>query len=376
VVAIQVVTIPMSIDLGTSFWTQGVPNSLGVAVGLAVVLRSNTPRMGWIILASFAGVCLSQLLVVSEWFVSRGAFEAAAWWGFIVGSNDGFGVLVLPSLFPIMMLAILYPTGRLPRSGWRWYVPALAVTLLVGAVIGFFTQPAVGEVVLEHPLVGDRASRGLVEWGYTALMFASVLFLTTVGAMIGRYRRSDTVVRQQIKWFAYAVGVYASINLAMFTVTENGGVGQDLSILIDSITFSVIPIALAVALFRYRLFDLDRLVSRTVSYTLVLAVLGAVFGLLATLPSVVLHSAEIASWQVAATTLAVAALFNPLRVRVQRKVDRRFDRARLDAQVAVDRVGATVQGAVDLGSIEQLTAGAVDGAVRPASIGIWLREVG
>jgi hypothetical protein len=317
---------------------------------------------------------------VSEWLLAQGHTEAASWWVVIIGTtNDGFGALMLPSLIPVMMLGLMYPTGRFTSGPWRVYALTLGVILLVGGIAAFITEPAIGGEALRHPVLGDSASRGALDVQYTLFFAASVQFLFSLTSLVGRFKRSGVVVRQQIKLFGFGVAIYGIFNIASIFLTEAGGgtgaaISEQTAILLDSIVFAVIPISLGFAVFRHRLFDVDRLISRTVGYALVLSTVAIVFAVLVTIPSVMLSSGEVASWEIALATLAAAAIFSPIRRRLQRVVDRRFDRARFDAVEVTESLGAQMQDTVDIGEARRHTAAAIDRIVRPSSIGIWLRD--
>jgi hypothetical protein len=381
---IHVTSVTMSLDLGSTFWTQAIPNTMGLAVGLAAVLRSRSTGFAWLVLLAFFGISTSELLIVSEWLVANGSESAAAWWVVTFGTTaDGFGALIFLLLAPVMALAVLYPTGTLPGRGWRWFPPVLFIVLAVGSVAAFLTEPVVREQVLVHPMLGDSASRSMLDVQFGVFFVASMLFVVSVGSLIGRFRRAEAVVRQQIKWFAFGVAVYALFNLAMFFATEThlpgSGeaaplVSEQASIVLDSIVFSLIPIAIGFAMFRYRLFEVDRFISRTVTYALVLVAVAGLFVLVVSIPSVVLASEDIASWQIAVATLAAAAVFNPLRQRMQGLVDRRFDRARFDAQSVLEGFADGVRDETDLETVAAGLGRAAAEVFRPESLGIWLRR--
>jgi hypothetical protein len=377
---IHVASVWMSLDLGTTFWTQAIPNSVGVAIGLAGVLRGESNRLAWLVLIAFFGITVSELLVVSEWLVAQGSVGAAAWWVVIVGTtNDGFGLLMLPALGPVMLLGLMYPTAHFTSRRWRAYAVVTVVVLLAGGVASFMTEPAVGDQVLRHPVLGDQAGREILDLQYMLFFLASILFLFSLTSLVGRFRTSDTVIRQQIKLLGFGLAIYGIFNLVTIFLTEDGpGVGAAISvqtsILLDSIVFSIVPISLGFAMFRYRLFDVDRVISRTVGYALVLGAVGAVFAVIVAIPAVLLSRGDVEAWEVALATLGAAALFDPIRVRIQRAVDRRFDRSRFDAATTIERLGVRMQETVDSAEVSALTATAVDRMLRPSSIGFWVSE--
>lgn len=208
--------------------------------------------------------------------------------------------------------------------------------------------------------------------GIRFLLFLPVIVVLVAGmARIVRLRvRGSELERLQIRWVSFVLAVTLAL-LASTPLWKGAG---------DIASFTVgvgVPLAIGLAITRYRLYDIDRLISRTVSYALVLVVLGAMFGLLVVGPTLVLGQGSgedgPPSWVVAGSTLAVFAIFSPLRRRVQGWVDRRFDRSRYDAQRVVDEFGARVR---DLAHTEDIVTGvgaAVAGALAPGSIAVWLR---
>jgi uncharacterized membrane protein YdcZ (DUF606 family) len=189
--------------------------------------------------------------------------------------------------------------------------------------------------------------------------------------MVLRFRRSGTVERHQIKWLLFAVGLFGVIYIysAIFTSFTEGGVNDIL------LTTSLIgiPVAIAIAVLRYRLFDIDRVVSRTVGYAIVVGVLGLVYAAGAIwLPSLLSGDSPIF---VALATLAAAALFNPVRRNVLNAVDRRFYRARYDAEKVVDSFKAQLRDQTDLELLAQDWVTVVSETMHPAMVGVWVREV-
>lgn len=370
-IAVDAVTVSMGIAIENTFWTQAIPNTVGVIVGLIAISRGRASRMAWVVLISFCSILLTQFIIVADWFLSEGNETAAAWWALIVGSTDRPGPLGAIAITPVVLLAAVFPSGRL-EDGWRWFAGVLGLVVVGAVAVGLLAPVSVAGETLPHPVLGDdgvSVLSGSVEW---FLLAATILLLVAVIGMIGRLRRSDPIARQQIKWFVYGVGIYVATLVVIFTVIDQRW-SDDVSIIIDSIGFSALPLSLGLAVSRYRLFEVDRIISRTVGYGLVLGVLAAIFGILAVLPSIVLATDEVASWQIALGTLAAAALFNPLRVRLQRIVDRRFDRDHYDAERIVRQLATTMQAESDLRSIRLEVGRALDTMVRPTSVAVWIR---
>jgi hypothetical protein len=187
-------------------------------------------------------------------------------------------------------------------------------------------------------------------------------------SVVARFRQAGLVERQQIKWLLAATSILAVAYLA-------GAISDDSSEAVwwaVSLGVAAIPISILFAVLRYRLYDIDRILSRTVSYVIVIGLLGAVYALgLTALTSVLDAESPLA---VAASTLAVAALFNPLRRRVQAGVDRRFNRSRYDAQQVMDQFSGSLRQDVDPDTVVEGWVGVVSDTMHPTSISVWVRN--
>ena len=275
----------------------------------------------------------------------------------------------------VAMIIVLFPDGRLPGPGWRWTV----VVAVVGGSIGF-----VGYLLAPGPLpafpdvvnpIGVEAfdGRTIGETGYVALL---ALLIAGVVALVVRWRRGGPVERTQIKWMAaasIAVAVTEVLNLATFDPTDP--LGSPVIVVLASTGTALIPIAIGIAILRYRLYEIDRLVSRTIGWALVTGILATLFvGLVVGLQAV-LPVGPGDTLVVAASTLVAFALFQPLRRRVQRAVDRRFDRARYDGERTAVAFAERLRNEVDLAGLETDLTDVVGLALRPSSTGVWIRNV-
>ena len=271
----------------------------------------------------------------------------------------------------------LFPDGRLTR-GWRrmlWGYLALCAVFV--ATTWWQTAGGLGARHLQVNSQGQLVS------GMGGSLGGSVATVGIVAAYLGfcvawtlrlvlRYRRSTGDFRQQLKWLGVG-GALAVTGLALVTSLNSassivlrliGSVGLVVSLL-------ALPISLAVAILKYRLYEIDRLISRTLSYAIVTGLLVATFvGLVALTTDVLPFSSPVG---VAASTLVAAALFNPLRLRVQRIVDRRFNRARYDAEATVAAFAAHLREAVDFEAVRNELLLTVNGAVQPAHASLWIR---
>ena len=286
-----------------------------------------------------------------------------------------FNTLAESILYPVFLILFIFPTGRFLTQRWAWagwvgavLVPAMLLVALFSEEVGKIYDPLDEHWGLPNPIgflpsgVGEFMASAWV----TALM---VLAVGGVVAMVVRYRRSDSVVRTQIKWVLYAAAISAVAWLALLlSRTTNTTAYQ----LVGLTVIGIIAVAITIAITRYKLFEIDRIINRTVVYGAVVAMLAgvyasAVFGLRGLLPD----GSDLA---VAASTLAVAVLFNPVRIRVQRFVDRRFYRSRYDAQRIIEGFSAHIGSEVDLDQLTDKWVETVTHALKPATAAVWIRS--
>ena len=275
---------------------------------------------------------------------------------------------------------LLFPDGRLLSRHWRWPVRIYlavrrpwaggAVVILVAAVAGHHVQvDSSGDLaIIDHP-TGAAAL-----WGVIGEVYFVVLVACLVAAVIQHafsYRRASGERRQQLKWVASGAAVSLICGLAATELNNAPGSWQIASdVLVAGI--AALPASMGVAILRYRLYDIDRIISRTLAYALVTGLLVGVYAGLVLLTTQVFRVHTPVA--VAASTLAAAALFSPLRRRVQNAVDRRFNRARYDADQMVAAFAARLKDAVDLDSVQDDLAGVVHQALEPAHVSVWISQ--
>jgi hypothetical protein len=195
--------------------------------------------------------------------------------------------------------------------------------------------------------------------------------LAWLAVQVPRYRRSAGERRQQFKWLYTGAAIFAvSVIAAVLVTGGSSGLDQAVNNVISPLGYAVLPVCVGVAVLKYRLYDIDRIISRVISYAIITAVLAGVFAGLVLLATVALPvKTPVAA---AAATLAAAALFNPLRKRVQRAVDRRFSRARYNAETIVAAFTARLRQTVDLDTMQGDLVGVVQEAFEPAHVSVWL----
>jgi len=281
-------------------------------------------------------------------------------------------------------IPLLFPTGTLP--GPRWRMPAAVVlTLLGGGLIASALRR--GEIVAGS---GYANPFGVDWWPVILQPLVDAIPLAVlaslilgVAAVITRYRRGDPIVRLQIRWFVAAVAIVPISLIAIFievALRAAGGAGTDapdalISVLVSYAAILALPIAIGIAVTRYRLYEIDRIISRTIGWGLVTGVLVTIFATTVVgLQTVLASVTQTQTLAVAVSTLVAFALFQPVRRRVQTIVDRRFDRARYDGDRTAAAFAERLREQVDLAGPESDIAGVVDRALRPRTIDIWIRR--
>jgi hypothetical protein len=273
-------------------------------------------------------------------------------------------------------LLLLFPTGHLPSPRWKpvAWMATIGIALMSGAVL--VGPGAFEDLPIENPIALDDASLALRLLGEGGFFLTLAAILASVASLIVRYRRAVGEEKQQLKWVAFGVAVLA-IGVAGTVVWDmvNGSaeLSDDTGNLVIALSLTVVPITIGLAILRYRLYDIDRIISRTVSYGAVTALLagtyaGLVFMLRDLLPS------QGSSLAVAASTLAVAALFNPMRRRIQGLVDRRFNRSRYDLARIIEGFAERLRTEVDLDQLGRDLRLVASQSMHPRSIALWMRD--
>ena len=339
----------------------GLPSG---AVGVVVARRQPTNPLGWVFVAIAACLILSSVGGDYAFFVYR------------LGHHGPLGVaglllyqLWVPGLMLLGVVVLLFPDGRLESGFWRWVLRAyLAIYVFYVVALAVATAGALAG----HALHVD-SSGGLAATDNPAGWFGAIQAVTLVpavvlwaGAVVRQalsWRRSAGDRRQQLKWLAGGAGA-----AVVGVVLTAAGLG------LGWFGLAALPVSIGVGILKYRLYDIDRIISRTLAYAIVTGLLVGVYAGLVLLATRVLPlSSPVA---VAASTLAAAALFSPLRRRVQRVVDRRFNRARYDADQTVAAFAARLQDAVDLHAVRDDLTGVVHQALEPAHVSVWISQHG
>lgn len=341
-----------------------VPAITGTAVGVFLTFKIPENRMGLLMTVMSATlVTLGLSNVVIEQALERGDQLLT-----VISVQISDLAWIAQSVTALVLLPLWFPTGRALNGRWAW-VGRIAIFGALVAVASSF----LAEFVCAYD---DTASDVCIEvpnpWGIEGFVGLELLFILPIAmafpAVISafvRWRRSDDLERNQIKWFfVAAVGLLISLLIAV----------ADINQVVNEVVFATgltgVWVAIAVAVLKYRLYDIDRIISRTVSYAVVIAVLVGIYIGLVT----AIGSQFEGSLAVAASTLAVAALFNPLRRRVQAWVDRRFNRSTYDTAQVMDRFAGSIRDEVDGDQLIEGWVGVVEDTMQPSSVGVWVRE--
>ena len=398
--ALSVVTVATGVasELGLLAWVWATP-----ILGLILVVRVGALRMGALMLAIGLSGSLAYL---GASIPSDPAY--LAWVPVLLFSNVGWTAFLA---LTIAGLPLLFPTGYPPGPRWRPVLISLLVLLVSSAVMStlsptvelFCSDAASSEAdcatwqtsgealaIEDCGPVGGPAGEGVectvvlgnpvgISWvpelegslvgnvAYAGLLTTSVLAIISLAI---RLRSAGGQERQQIKFLFVAVGGMVGFTILEVVVEEILGGSIPGSEFIEFLLWAAIPISIFLAISRYRLYDIDRIISRTVSYGLVVALLAGVVAIVAGVVGTRFSDPLI----VAATTLAVAAAFNPLRSRVQRMVDRKFNRSRYDVERVMAEFTATLQDQLDPGGVVAGWTEVVATTMEPASLGVWTRS--
>jgi hypothetical protein len=339
------------------------------AATVGAVLASRRPRhpVGWLLLAQVAAnLATGAAAQYLAWgLLPGGPLPATRYVALSYPASAGGGLLLLG------FVLLLTPTGSLPSPRWRWWARAMvAVPLLLVVLVTLAPGPVDPSVqVLGSPFEFHGLSGVLLVANQLALAFTTLAVAVCAGSLVARFRRAQGVERQQLRWVALAAAL-----LVVAAGAALVGLALDAT---EVVTWAVsawvagLPLAIGAAVLRYRLYDLDRIVSRTLAYGLLTLLLGGGYA------AVVLGLGQLlgrdSSLVVAAATLAVAAVFQPARRRIQQAVDRRFNRRRHDAAETIQAFSTHLRDQLDLDTLRAELLAVVDQTMQPTQASLWLR---
>jgi cytochrome b subunit of formate dehydrogenase len=339
-------------------------------VGAIVASRLPKSPIGWLFCAialcfgvvHFSAEYATYALLSPSGSLPRG--EAFAWltsWVWVGG------------LSLVVFLDLLFPNGRLPSVRWRWFARFTALALLPAAILAALSPGLITSSTLHNPL----GIEGLPNVTMPVQAFMYALIVVGVASMLTRLRHAGTIEQQQIKWFAYATVVVISGVILKNIVYPTVGVKWIwwVGLILTGVGVVSSPVAMGLAIFRYRLYEIDILINRTLVYgSLTITLIALYFGAIVVSQRVfVALTGEQSTLAVVASTLAIAALFSPLRRRIQGFVDRRFYRRKYDARKTLEDFSAQLRNEADLEALNDDLVGVVRETMQPAHVSLWLR---
>jgi hypothetical protein len=365
--------------------------------------QAGRPDLAQLTLGAFVGPVLSLVsaTTVGAVLASRRPGHPVGWlllvlglslaWGGVAPAYAAYGLLARPGALPaahavarnysitvvtaqtaLSFVLLLTPTGSLPSPRWRWWA---RVTTAAAAILLVALAVASGPLDPQYQVLGGpfdvRGQSGaLLVVNQLALAFTTLAVVAGAGSLVVRFRRATGVERLQLRWVAWAAAL-----AVLGAVVALGGVAVGATAVVTwalSTCLAVLPLALGAAILRYRLYDLDHILSRTLTYGLLTLLLGGGYAV------VVLGLGQLlgrdSSLVVAGATLAVAGVFQPARRRVQQVVDRRFNRRRHDTAQTIDAFGARLHQQIDLETLSTELLAVVDQTMQPTRASLWLRS--
>jgi hypothetical protein len=348
---------------------------LGLAtIGALILAKQPDNRVGWLFLIASLGVAIST---ASFNYVSLSQVHFDLTLPGTVFFAWVSSWIMIPTLIGmVIFVPMLFPTGHVPSPRWRPVAVFGLIGLLATSVGSALVAGPLDSIGVDNPF-GVAVPHPLIDiLGAVDTISGVILFSLTVASVVYRYRHGSALERLQLRWFAFPA-VVGIVLLGISSIVNVGPVG-DAAWIGMLVSLAVLPIAIGIAILRHRLFDIDLVIKRTISYgALTVLVIGLeVVGILVIqqVLTVVLGD-QSQTFAIALTTLGVAAVFQPARRRIQRWVDRRFDRSRYDAAHVIAGFSARLRDGVDLDTVATEIAGTVSETMRPKSVSVWVRRL-
>jgi hypothetical protein len=336
-------------------------------VGALVASRRPRHPVGWLLLGfglslSAAGVALA--------YTNYGVAHAGVPGAGLVARY--LPITIVTAIACDGFILLLTPTGTLPTPCWRWWARITAVVppaLLLAVTLGPW-PPVRPAQAFDSPLDLRALDGGLVILYQAAFAVTIIALVVAAASLVGRFRRARGIERLQLRWVALATVLIALLSMAHLTAFALGA--YDLAPLAGGLSPPILSAAVGAAILRYRLYDLDRIISRTLGYGLLTLLLAGGYAMVALALGQLLG--QDSSLAVAGATLAVAAVFQPARRRIQEAVDRRFNRRRHDAAQTIQAFGARLRDQVDLDTLTAELLTVMDQTMQPTQASLWLRS--
>ena len=345
-------------------WAIAIFLTVTLAVGWLLAWKRTTNPVGWLLIA-VPGLFASQ---VPFWFAGTQLLDtaptAAAWLLWYGGQREDTWAWIPPISLLFTQIPLWFPDGRLPSPRWRWFF-GYTVFAVAGACLIISMSPvevAPGVPNPTHWVDADDAA----PWLLVGIFLAVTSFSGSIASLFVRYRSGGAVERAQLRWVFWATALVASaLVLSWLPVDAWSGVNHIVLLL-----YALVPVSIAFAVLRYRLYAIDRIISRTASWGIVTLIVVGAYVLIVLSVGRLLPGVPAAG--VAIATLAAAAIFLPLLRLVQRSVDRRFNRAQYDADRVVDAFGARLRNGADPHTAVTDLRTAIEQTLQPASVGVWM----
>jgi hypothetical protein len=342
-----------------------------MAVGTIIVAHRPGNAVGWIF--SAIGLLTAAGVLATEYAARANLGQPGAPPGAVLAAWYGSWWWYPTLALVLVFVPLVFPTGRLLSARWRPVAVAAVVATVGITALSALTPTLVDEDYTVPNPIGLAWVQDPEETAAGAVL-SGLLLVCMVAAglsLVLRFRRSQGVERQQLKWFTYAGALLILSLLATDYLLPKGA---DVEVLTGFIV-ALVPVAAGIAILRYRLYDIDRLINRTLVYGLLTALLGGVYAGTVLALGQVFGSVggDPPSWAVAGATLAVAALFQPARRRIQQVVDRRFNRRKYNAIKTVEAFSLRLRDEVDLDVLSAELLVVVDQTIQPTRASLWLR---
>jgi hypothetical protein len=350
-------------QIGISAFSSGL---IFAALGGFIAYHRPRNAFGWI------------LATVPLFWSLKGLTDAYTWYAVFTPHHHAGGTfaawLSAWDWFPAIgtsgtLLLMVFPNGRLPSRRWRpvaWL--AVAAMTSVGISFAFTPGPLASFHSIRNPFGAPAWAAGAVKAGTLGfpLLFAAIL--ASAASLFFRARNGTSVERQQVKWLAYFSGTLIAIAIIFIS---NGTFNATRAVVLFG-ALSTVPLASVIAITRYRLYEIDRIISRTLGYAIVSAVLAGAYALVALVPTAILGTNHVPSGLIAGATLVVVASFRPVRRRVRDAVDRRFNRGRYDAAETIEAFASRLRNEVDIDALEAELTDVVRRTMQPSDVQLWI----